>query len=197
MKYQTQRKAVDLNTKIRIINAVEKDKVTVKNILLQFKVKKSHVYNILKYKESLKSDWLAGSGVRRKRIRKTENEDINTLVFKWFVRARSRCLPVSGPILQKYARKTAKKLGKPNFAASNGWLESFRRNHNLNFNETSGSEGSQNFLTPEELISSWSEKSATLIEGYGEKDIKVSEKTSLDYHTVPGKPLSLKKELIL
>ncbi len=135
---------------------------------------------------------IATSTVFHSRVHVSERHEV--CVPPRHVLQRSLKRNLLNPILQKYARKTAKKLGKRNFVASNGWLESFRRNHNLNFKKISGSEGSQNFLTPEELISAWSEKLATLITGYGEKDIAVSKKTGLDYHTVPGKLLSLKKE---
>jgi hypothetical protein len=42
-------------------------------------------------------------------------------------------IPVTGPTLQAKARETAEILHVENLQASNGWLESFRTLHNINF----------------------------------------------------------------
>jgi hypothetical protein len=55
-------------------------------------------------------------------------------VFEWFVSARAKGVPVSGTLIQAEALETAKKLGKGDFKASDWWLESFERRHNIVFN---------------------------------------------------------------
>jgi hypothetical protein len=59
-------------------------------------------------------------------------------VWEWFVSVRAKDHRLSGPIVQEYAKKVAEKLGKAEFKASNGWLESFRKRHQIVLNEICG-----------------------------------------------------------
>src|SRR6185312_2157056 len=70
---------------------------------------------------------------RCRMIRETENLDVNSLTYEFFRLCRSKGFAVSGPMLQVYAKKIADAIGVSEFAASNGWLESFRRRHNISF----------------------------------------------------------------
>ena len=63
-----------------------------------------------------------------KRFRTSNIDDINTNVWQWFVAARFKIIPISGPIVQTQALKVAKELGQSEFKASNGSLDKFRAN---------------------------------------------------------------------
>lgn len=63
---------------------------------------------------------------------------MNTLTYDFFRLRRSKDIPVSGPMLQIYAKKIADAIIVSEFVASNGWLESFRRRHNISFKVISG-----------------------------------------------------------
>jgi hypothetical protein len=47
-------------------------------------------------------------------------------------------IPITGPMFQTKAKEIAQRLHAENFQASNGWLESFRIRHNINFRFLSG-----------------------------------------------------------
>ncbi|GBN81230.1 hypothetical protein AVEN_105616-1 [Araneus ventricosus] len=51
-----------------------------------------------------------GNGSIKSEMRKTTNEEINEIVWEWFVDIRSRNLPISGLILQAQAKDIAEKL---------------------------------------------------------------------------------------
>ena len=80
-----------------------------------------------------------GTTGRVKHITKsTDYDEINRAMFEWFVSARTKGIPISGPLIQTEALETVKKLGKHNFKASNGWLESFNHHHNIVFKAVCG-----------------------------------------------------------
>jgi predicted DNA-binding protein YlxM (UPF0122 family) len=54
--------ALLLNEKIKVIEAKEIDKLSVREIMMRFKCGKTQVYNILKQKEKIMNDWLQGNG---------------------------------------------------------------------------------------------------------------------------------------
>jgi hypothetical protein len=118
---------LDLNAKVKVIEASEKDKLTMKQIVDKFKIGKTQVYDILKSKSDTKREWLTGNGSMKRKLKKTGNEDINEIVWDWFVSARAKKISVSEPMLQQKAKEVADTLGKTDFKASNGWLESFQK----------------------------------------------------------------------
>jgi hypothetical protein len=44
-------------------------------------------------------------------------------------------------MIQEHANEVVEKLGKSEFKPSNGWLESFRKRHQIVFNEVCGESG--------------------------------------------------------
>jgi predicted chitinase len=52
-------------------------------------------------------------------------------VGEWFVNVMAKNHQVSGPMEQEYAKIVAENLGKTEFKAFNGWLESCRGRHQI------------------------------------------------------------------
>ena len=69
---------------------------------------------------------------------------MNELTWEWFKDATTRRLPVSGPMLRERALKFASELGNVEFKASNGWLEAFRKRHQIVFGKMNGESGDVN-----------------------------------------------------
>jgi hypothetical protein len=80
------RVVLDLNAKVKVIEASEKDKLTVKQGVDKFKIRKTQVYGILKSKSDIKREWLTGNGSMKRKLKKTGNE----IVWDWFVSARAK-----------------------------------------------------------------------------------------------------------
>ncbi|GBM73702.1 hypothetical protein AVEN_177750-1 [Araneus ventricosus] len=97
---------------MEIIKAKKKDNLLAKQIIKKFKIGKSQFYEIFKKKNEITELWSSGNGSIKRKMRQTVNEEINEIVWEWFVDARSRNLQISGPILQAQAKDIAEKLGK-------------------------------------------------------------------------------------
>jgi hypothetical protein len=61
----------ELNTKVKVIQASEKEKLTVKQIVAKFNIGKTQVYDILKAKSEIKNQWLNCNSSIKRKLRKT------------------------------------------------------------------------------------------------------------------------------
>jgi hypothetical protein len=78
---------LDLNAKVKVVEASEKDKLTMKQIVGKFRIGKTQVYNILKLKSGIKRGWLTGN---ENEMKKAGNKNINKIVWDWFDSTRAR-----------------------------------------------------------------------------------------------------------
>jgi hypothetical protein len=76
------------------------------------------------------------------------------------------------------------------FAASSGWLERFKKRHNITFKTVSGEAGS---VSPED-VGQFQEKLPSLLRDYNPRDIFNADETGLFFRALPNKTYSLKGE---
>ena len=82
----------------------------------------------------------------RKKLKKSDNKDLDEAVFTWFKDVCSNNMPVNGIIIKEKALSLAKSLELTDFRASDGWLDKWKQRHSVTFKAVSG-EG--NAVTPE------------------------------------------------
>jgi hypothetical protein len=72
----------------------------------KYKISKGAVFNILQRKDEYQSDFQmnANKGVKRK-LQDESGQKIDEEVFSWFVKQRSKNIPVSEPLIQEKARE--------------------------------------------------------------------------------------------
>ena len=145
------RNQLPLDMKIEAIRLREEEGLSGRSImeimnLHGFKCGKTQVQNILKRKNEWIEQYAQNVPLSRKRkLRKTGNEEINHKVYEWFEEAIDRMIPVNGPMLQQKAVEIARELSITEFKGSNGWLESFRKRHSISFGKVNlGLEGGEN-----------------------------------------------------
>lgn len=150
-------------------------------LALKFNCSKTQIQNILKDKDRLLREWKEGGSQFAKRKRRQKNENVNNFVWEWFKEARAKGLPLSGPILQEKAREFAAFFNIGKFNASNGWLDSFKKRHNIVFREILGES------EMEEV--NWRLHVATMCEGYGLRNVFNVDETGLFFRAVPDKTI--------
>lgn len=75
----------------------------------------------------------------RKTMKPAKLQQLDTVMYQWFVQARSQGIPLSGPIVMIKAVEMNKNLGgDPSFKASIGWLDKFKRRHGIRQLDISG-----------------------------------------------------------
>ncbi|CAF4925950.1 unnamed protein product [Rotaria sp. Silwood1] len=93
---------------------------------------------------------------------------INGNVYEWFVAQRAKNIPITGPILQEYAREIGKQLDHSNeFKASNGWLDTFQTRYNISFRVISGESRTVN----QDIIIDWKSRLLNIIEDYDPENV--------------------------
>ena len=152
--FQKKRKNVmTIHEKMKILTSLENG---MKNweICKKYNVQSSTVSTILKSKDKIKEHHTfmqsVGSNLSRKRLRDTDYDILDHIVFEWFNQRRANGELISGVILQSVAKDFHKKLAeqglvpKNQFKASTGWLAKFKKRHGLRNLQAKGEKASAN-----------------------------------------------------
>lgn len=185
------RRLLTLKEKMQIVEVFNSDKLTVRALAKRFQIGKTQAGEIIKKKEELTAKWHAGGNENQIRsFLKSEGLNIDKTCYEWFRKARNKSIPVSGPLIKAKAKEIAEHLGYKDFRASDGWLEKFRKRHNISFKAVSGEAASVN---PND-VSEFLEKLPSLIKGYNLNDIYNADETGLYYRALPNKTLAFRSE---
>ncbi|KAH9129406.1 hypothetical protein LEN26_008995, partial [Aphanomyces euteiches] len=117
--------------------------------------------------------------------------ELDRRVYIWFCKARAtKVIAVTGPMLQEKALRASKALGMESFSASNGWLQSFRARHNIQFRTLSGEAAVVNMDT----VCDWTQSIASVINDYSPNGIFNCDETGLFWRDLPSKSLVMRGE---
>lgn len=122
-------KTLSLDEKFKLIKEVESGSKK-KDVAVKYGVPASTVSTILKNKETIvtaiENGGVSGSS---KRLKKPTYENVDKAVLEWFKLTRRQNLPISGGLIKEKALDFSQKLGLPNFKASTGWLDNWKRSY--------------------------------------------------------------------
>ena len=129
--------------------------------------------------------------LKRKNVKPGKYEELDKVVFKWFMSARSSNIPVSGLFLQEKANDLTKKLNIAIFKASNEWADRWKAQNNVKFKTVSGEEKS---CTPE-MTTPWKETYLpSILSRCKLEDILNGDEFGFLFQALPNKTLELKGE---
>ena len=187
------RKELTLKQKVEVIQYVKANPgVGARKVADVFECGKTQIQSILLRQASILSEYEGSGSSDRKRSRSTDYAEVNDAMYKWYCLARQRCIPLSGPLLQEEALLIARRID-PNtsFKASNGWLDSFKKRHNIKQMAISGECAD----VQEETVAGWHERVKFIMKGYQPQDVWNTDETGCFYRTLPNKTLAdMKKE---
>jgi len=157
----------------------------------QYGVSKTTIVNIKKNEHSIIDSVASNCSQNRKRkMRKTENEEVNNIMLEFFIKCRAQNIPVTGPMLRAKAAEIASSLQIQKFSASNGWLEAFRRRNNINFRALCGESAN----VDKKAADDWERHLAAVVEGYAIEDQFNADETAVFYRQLPRKSMVFKGE---
>ncbi|KAH6945491.1 hypothetical protein HPB50_008758 [Hyalomma asiaticum] len=126
----TKRKALDIYTKRVILNELAQGAKNCE-LVKKYGVSKSTISTILKNKDKIIS--ADANSTDRKRLRRATYADVEEALLKWFIDARARNIPISGPMMLAKAKDFAFLLDFPDFCPGNSWLHRFKVRHGIVF----------------------------------------------------------------
>ena len=122
------RKAISIETKYEILQAVDKGDRAKKEIVTAFDIPPNTLSTIIKNRDQIIKNYETSTVFpSRKRQRSGQHDAIESAVFKWFNEKRSANIPISGPLLMTKSDELAKKIGDKTFKANTGWLDRFKK----------------------------------------------------------------------
>lgn len=120
-----------LEKKVKLLEEI-KAGATQRALARKYGVSRTTIGNIYKKREAILKTWkINNSGERKRILRKTANDMINTLMWQYIQNNNSQNIPISGPLLKIKALEIAKTLKIETFKASKGWLRSFLKGRNI------------------------------------------------------------------
>ena len=157
-----------LKSKVEVIEYAKRNpSQSSRKIAKVFNCGRTQIQGIFKKRDTILSEYEANAPASRKCHRGTEFSDVNEAMYRWYSLARQRNVPVSGPMLQEEARVIAVQMGHHQFKASNGWLESFKKRHNIRQFTISGEAAH----VSEETVEGWHERVQSFMVGYKAEDV--------------------------
>ncbi len=149
MAATSKRKRVELDLKMRFVvvkYSQDHPQGSTRKLAEKLKCGKTQIQNILKNKEEILKNFEANVSSSLKTSRGAKHEDVDIMLLNWFQRARSKNMPITGPMLQEKAMQIANALGRQpeEFKASNGWLDRFKTRNGIKAKVISGEAGDMN-----------------------------------------------------
>ena len=185
-KMSNKKNSFKLETKYKIIKLIEK-KVLFNEIVDQFKeegVKIKNIYKFNKNRSKIIEDFEKGIPSQRRLCKRSGFPDVDKELLDFVAKAPSDGLLVNEEVLRVKAIEIADKHGYNEFKGSNGFIDRFKRRHNIKFTAFHGEASG----VSEEVCNDWiTVKLPEIRKDYEAKDIYNGDELGLFWRLLPNK----------
>lgn len=128
--------------KLDIIRCLERGE-NKQQLMRKFNIGASTLYDIKAKKEKhiafASSAETNKASCERKTLQEPQHEELDKILYQWFLLKREEGVPISGPLLMEKARDFSERLNiSTECKFSNGWLSCFKKRHGIRKLEISG-----------------------------------------------------------
>ncbi|XP_019624404.1 PREDICTED: tigger transposable element-derived protein 6-like [Branchiostoma belcheri] len=190
------KKRVDLTIadKVKVIKLLDSvPKLSQTEVGKRFGCSTAQVCRINKNREEIMRQWECNSNPNRKRKREGKSGEVEEALMRWFVNARAKNVPLSGPILMEKARQLAESLGDENFKPTDGWLGRWKQRNGIAFKRGHGEKKDADTQSAENWVR---DVLPGILQEYDEDDIYNCDETGLLYRALPSGTLAQKTETV-
>ena len=188
-KGKRKRQEFDLKTRYEVIKFSDANpQESTRKLAEKLNCGRTQIQGILLKRDEIVSAFEANASSDTKRSRGGKNAEIDSALLEWFRKARSKNIPISGPILQEKALQIAKALdaAPPEFKASNGWLDRFKNRSGIKARSISGKAVDVSQTT----VDSWKERLPDILQGLDPENIWNMDETGQFFRALPNKSLA-------
>ena len=107
--------------KCRTLKDIEKGLSNI-DASLKYGVPPNSISTWIKNKEKYLKALENNCSSKKQKLRESNFEKLDNVVFRWFLSKRSQNIPIDGNLIKEKAIAYAKELGYTNFVGSTGWL---------------------------------------------------------------------------
>ena len=181
------RKCLTLKEKIEVFQLFGTGGISTRKLADRFGCGKTQIIKALKNKQKIMSEWNSNeSSSTQKRSNNEKFSNVYQLLWEWYAQARESNIPISRPLLVEESKLIAESLGEENFKGTNGWLQKWKRMHNITEMSITGEEGD----VSAETVESWKERVKEITRGYAPQDMWNEYETGSFWKALPEKSLS-------
>ena len=175
-----------LKQKVDVIKTADSNpKISVRKLAEIYDCGKTQISSILKDRQSIlelfEANVASDSVSSRKRTRPCEYSDINKALHEWYLLACTKIIYPVGSQLCEKAKQIAERFQKPEFKASNGWLDRWKKRYNIKHVKINGESGEVSGAT----VDSWKERLPELLQGYASENIWNLDETACFWRALP------------
>ncbi len=154
-------------------------------------VKRTTVKGILSKKDAIEAAINAGVPSKRMKLTQAHDPKLDEGVLMWLKQARGQNLPVSGNLIKEKAMKLAELMHIPNFMASDGWLDNFKKRHGITFKTVQGEAGA---VDSQSLLEWQQQVLRPLLGQFSADDVFNLDETGLFWQLLPNKTMAFRGE---
>ncbi|ETV85045.1 hypothetical protein H257_02922 [Aphanomyces astaci] len=198
------RRETSLVEKLQLIHRADSGSVSQRKLAKDFNIGLGTVNNILKKKANTLLEAHEGAPRETKVRKKPRHEVVDQLVFEWLKCVKGPHL--TGNMVKDKALELAKRMpNTDHFKASNGWLESFCKRHDISFRKLRKESSSAattvptlDAMVPDSGFDEWTQwfgSMSSVLGLYAADDIYSCSETQLLYQTLPDTAARLLKDL--
>ena len=154
-------------------------------------VKRTTVKGILSKKDAIEAAIRAGIPSKRKKLKPAKHLELDEGVLIWLKQAREQNLPVVGDLIKEKALKLAELMHIPDFIASDGWLDNFKKRNGIMFKTVQGEAGGVD-LQP--LLEWQQQVLQPLLRQFSADNIFNLDEAGLFWRLLPNKTMSFRGE---
>ncbi|RHZ32959.1 hypothetical protein DYB26_010609 [Aphanomyces astaci] len=198
------RRETSLVEKLQLIHRADSGSVSQRKLAKDFNIGLGTVNNILKKKANTLLEAHEGAPREAKVRKKPRHEVVDQLVFEWLKGVKGPHL--TGNMVKDKALELAKRMpNTDHFKASNGWLESFCKRHDISFRKLRKESSSAattvptlDAMVPDSGFDEWTQwfgSMSSVLGLYAADDIYSCSETQLLYQTLPDTAARLLKDL--